>query len=273
MAARRYVRRALRRLSPKCLLRPIGRPHPLRQPSADAQIWNPSSRALVNPYAVLEEPVVAVSAYQRLRQPLVLGASVLVVTSAVYLGFIHGNDRMSARRSRCPARYRRRMSRRWSSFRSAHGRCAGAVRLSRLAETATVVARSLPPSPPRNGPVAAQRPAAGIAQEPLRPCRRNQASGGRRFAARHDRRRHASTPLRSPPIPPRPLLQRSRATSHPGPARSAPVAASQATRPTTAPGYVAASAGRACRSSAEQSVGDRARSPRPSPCSRITATR
>ncbi|MFM0672746.1 hypothetical protein [Paraburkholderia sediminicola] len=67
------------------------------QPLVDSRlptrkIWNPSSRALVNPYEFIEEPVVAVSAYQRLRQPLVLGASVLVVTSAVYLGFIHSND-------------------------------------------------------------------------------------------------------------------------------------------------------------------------------------
>ncbi|MFM0395453.1 hypothetical protein [Paraburkholderia phytofirmans] len=67
------------------------------QPLVDSRlparkIWNPSSRALVNPYEFVEEPEVAVSAYQRLRQPLVLGASVLVVTSAVYLGFIHSND-------------------------------------------------------------------------------------------------------------------------------------------------------------------------------------
>lgn len=67
------------------------------QPLVDSRlparkIWNPSSRALVNPYEFIEKPEVAVSAYQRLRQPLVLGASVLVVTSAVYLGFIHSND-------------------------------------------------------------------------------------------------------------------------------------------------------------------------------------
>ncbi|WP_241974459.1 hypothetical protein [Paraburkholderia sp. BL17N1] len=67
------------------------------QPLVDSRvparkIWNPSSRALVNPYEFVEKPEVAVSAYQRLRQPLVLGASVLVVTSAVYLGFIHSND-------------------------------------------------------------------------------------------------------------------------------------------------------------------------------------
>ncbi|WP_258193561.1 hypothetical protein [Paraburkholderia sp. BL25I1N1] len=67
------------------------------QPLVDSRlparkIWNPSSRALVNPYEFVEKPEVAVSAYQRLRQPLVLGASVLVVTCGVYLGFIHSND-------------------------------------------------------------------------------------------------------------------------------------------------------------------------------------
>jgi hypothetical protein len=68
-------------------------PQPLVDSRLPARkIWNPSSRALVNPYEFVEEPEVAVSAYQRLRQPLVLGASVLVVTSAVYLGFIHSND-------------------------------------------------------------------------------------------------------------------------------------------------------------------------------------
>ncbi len=56
------------------------------------RIWSPSSRALVNPYDVAEEPVVAVSAYQRLRQPIAISASALVVASAVYLGFIHSDD-------------------------------------------------------------------------------------------------------------------------------------------------------------------------------------
>ena len=56
------------------------------------KIWRPSSRALVNRYDVIEEPAVVASVYQRLRQPMLLGASVLIVTSAVYLGFIHSND-------------------------------------------------------------------------------------------------------------------------------------------------------------------------------------
>ena len=55
-------------------------------------IWRPASRALVNPYDIAEEPVVALSAYQRLRQPVAISASALVVASAVYLGFIHGDD-------------------------------------------------------------------------------------------------------------------------------------------------------------------------------------
>ncbi|ASL43378.1 Immunoglobulin A1 protease autotransporter [Burkholderia sp. AD24] len=56
------------------------------------RIWRPSSRALVNPYDVVEEPVVDAPPHQRLRQSLVISGSVLVVASAVYLGFIHSND-------------------------------------------------------------------------------------------------------------------------------------------------------------------------------------
>lgn len=56
------------------------------------RIWSRSSRALVNYYDVVEEPAPAMSRYQRLRQPIALAASVLVATSAVYLGFIHRND-------------------------------------------------------------------------------------------------------------------------------------------------------------------------------------
>ncbi|WP_454813470.1 hypothetical protein [Paraburkholderia fungorum] len=56
------------------------------------KIWRPSSRALVNPYDVAEESQVAVPVAQKLRRPLVMGASLMVVTSAVYLGFIHTND-------------------------------------------------------------------------------------------------------------------------------------------------------------------------------------
>ncbi|WCM20505.1 hypothetical protein NDK50_03240 [Paraburkholderia bryophila] len=56
------------------------------------RIWRPSSRALANPYDVVEEPVVDAPPHQRLRQSLVMSGSVLVVASAVYLGFIHSND-------------------------------------------------------------------------------------------------------------------------------------------------------------------------------------
>ncbi|ASV97062.1 hypothetical protein CJU94_02085 [Paraburkholderia aromaticivorans] len=72
---------------------PLDDPLPLVDSRLPARrIWSPSSRALVNRYEFVEEPVVAVPIYQRLRQPLVLSASALVVTSAVYLGFIHSND-------------------------------------------------------------------------------------------------------------------------------------------------------------------------------------
>ncbi|NPT35407.1 hypothetical protein [Paraburkholderia xenovorans] len=99
---------------PSCHHRPVDAPRahaaprsslkvPLNEPLNDPQslvdsrlparkLWDPSSRALVNSYEFVEEPAVAVSAYQRLRQPLVLAASALTVTSAVYLGFIHSND-------------------------------------------------------------------------------------------------------------------------------------------------------------------------------------
>ncbi|MFM0299653.1 hypothetical protein PQR05_18710 [Paraburkholderia sediminicola] len=56
------------------------------------RIWRPSSRDLTDPYAVILEPQVATPVLQRLRQPIALGVSVLVVASAVYLGFLHSND-------------------------------------------------------------------------------------------------------------------------------------------------------------------------------------
>ncbi|WP_345813049.1 hypothetical protein AAGS40_02835 [Paraburkholderia sp. PREW-6R] len=56
------------------------------------RIWRPSSSARTHPYALLEEPVAAPPVLQRMRQPLVLSASALLVASAVYLGFIHSND-------------------------------------------------------------------------------------------------------------------------------------------------------------------------------------
>ncbi|WP_246288047.1 hypothetical protein [Paraburkholderia sediminicola] len=56
------------------------------------RIWRPSSRALIDPYAVTSETPVAAPAVHRLRQPVVLGVSMLLVASAVYLGFIHTND-------------------------------------------------------------------------------------------------------------------------------------------------------------------------------------
>ncbi|WP_232231973.1 hypothetical protein [Burkholderia sp. WSM2230] len=54
-------------------------------------MWSPS-RELANPYATIEEPLVVQSAHQRLRVPLALAASALVVASTVYMGFIHNGD-------------------------------------------------------------------------------------------------------------------------------------------------------------------------------------
>jgi hypothetical protein len=56
------------------------------------RIWRPSSQDLTDPYAVILESQVAAPVSQRLRQPIAFGVSVLVVASAVYLGFIHSND-------------------------------------------------------------------------------------------------------------------------------------------------------------------------------------
>ncbi|WP_240975762.1 hypothetical protein [Paraburkholderia aromaticivorans] len=127
------------------------------QPLVDSRlparkIWNPSSRALVNPYKFVEEPEVAVSAYQRLRQPLVLGASVLVVTSAVYLGFIHSND----------------------SNVGTPIAVSGKVQTQNVAPlvvipqkpAATVAQRPAPAAPQKPAIVAAQKPAAVAAQKP-----------------------------------------------------------------------------------------------------------
>jgi hypothetical protein len=57
--------------------------------------FKPSSRALLNLYDTVEDVeavVVAPPLRQRLRRPLVVGASILVAASAVYLGFVHGDD-------------------------------------------------------------------------------------------------------------------------------------------------------------------------------------
>ena len=78
-------------------------PPPLKIPLGDSEsmfepqlpvrkIWRPSSRALTDPYDVAEEPQLAAPVTQKLRRPLVLSMSAVVVTSAVYLGFIHTND-------------------------------------------------------------------------------------------------------------------------------------------------------------------------------------
>ncbi|WP_211609318.1 hypothetical protein [Paraburkholderia haematera] len=78
-------------------------PPPLNIPLADSEslfgpqlpvrkVWRPSTRALTNPYDVVDELQLAAPVTQKQRRPLVMGMSLVVVTSAVYLGFIHTND-------------------------------------------------------------------------------------------------------------------------------------------------------------------------------------
>jgi hypothetical protein len=55
------------------------------------RVWDPS-RALANPYAVVEDAAIVQSTYQRMREPLALAASALIVASAVYVGFIQSKD-------------------------------------------------------------------------------------------------------------------------------------------------------------------------------------
>jgi len=55
------------------------------------RVWNPT-RALANPYAAVEDAAIVQSTYQRMREPLALAASALIVASAVYVGFIHNQD-------------------------------------------------------------------------------------------------------------------------------------------------------------------------------------
>ncbi|RKE26228.1 hypothetical protein B0G76_7840 [Paraburkholderia sp. BL23I1N1] len=78
-------------------------PPPLNIPLADSEalfepqlpvrkIWKPFTHPLANPYDVVDEPQLAAPVTQKLRRPLVIGASLVVVTSAVYLGFLHTDD-------------------------------------------------------------------------------------------------------------------------------------------------------------------------------------
>jgi hypothetical protein len=82
-----------RRAAPASLNVPIDDPEPMLPTRLmTPRIWRPSSRDLVDPYAVAEEPRVDASVLQRLRQPVAIGVSVVVVASAVYLGFLNNND-------------------------------------------------------------------------------------------------------------------------------------------------------------------------------------
>ncbi len=129
---------------------------PLHEPLNDSQplvdsrlpirkIWSPSSRALVNPYEFVEKPVVAVPTYQRLRQPLVLAASVLVVTSAVYLGFIRSND---------------------SKVGTPIG-VSGKVQTQSVAPLAVLPQKSAPAGAQRSATAPPQKPATILAQKPV----------------------------------------------------------------------------------------------------------
>ncbi|MFM0296608.1 MULTISPECIES: hypothetical protein [Paraburkholderia] len=109
------------------------------------KIWSPSSRALVNPYEFVEKPVVAVPTYQRLRQPLVLAASVLVVTSAVYLGFIRSND----------------------SKVGTPIAVSGKVQTQRVAPLAVLPQKSAPAGAQRSATATPQKPATILAQKPV----------------------------------------------------------------------------------------------------------
>ncbi|SOE68246.1 hypothetical protein SAMN05446635_3252 [Burkholderia sp. OK233] len=82
-----------RRTPPPPLKMPLGDTEPmLANRLMTPRIWRPSSRALTDPYSVISETPVTTPVLHRLRQPVVLGVSMLVVASAVYLGFIHTND-------------------------------------------------------------------------------------------------------------------------------------------------------------------------------------
>lgn len=63
-----------------------------RAPSHTGRSSSQSLRKFAYPYAVVEESELDRPLRQRLRQPLALAVSVLVATSAVYLGFIHRDD-------------------------------------------------------------------------------------------------------------------------------------------------------------------------------------
>lgn len=78
---------------PSSLNMPLGDAPPMLATRLTTQrIWRPSSRDLTVPYSVILESQAAAPVSQRLRQPIALGVSVLVVASAVYLGFIHSNN-------------------------------------------------------------------------------------------------------------------------------------------------------------------------------------
>ncbi|MGF6769065.1 hypothetical protein P3T18_001535 [Paraburkholderia sp. GAS199] len=66
---------------------------PVVKTQLPAKVWGSSSRALTDPSYLAPEPELeTLPRTQKLRHPVALGASVVVVVSAVYLGFIHSDD-------------------------------------------------------------------------------------------------------------------------------------------------------------------------------------
>ncbi|WNC89186.1 hypothetical protein RI103_16080 [Paraburkholderia sp. FT54] len=162
---------------------PLDDPQPLVDSRLPVRkIWNPSSRALVNPYEFVEEPTVAVPTYQRLRQPLVLGASVLVVTSAVYLGFIHSND----------------------SKVGTPIEVSGKVQTQHVAPLAVIPREPTATVVPRPTAAASQKPAAVVAQKPAAATPAAAPKPAATVAAQRATTVAAlrSAPVRSPQIPP-----------------------------------------------------------------------
>jgi hypothetical protein len=105
------------------------------------RIWRPSSRDLIDPYAVTDEPQPVAPLSQRLRQPVTIGVSVLIVASAVYLGFLHNDDTVD----------------------STPIAVSGKVTTQNLKPSAVLSQRTPPATTPRNAP-------AVVAQTPVRPA-------------------------------------------------------------------------------------------------------
>jgi hypothetical protein len=95
--ARPVAARGVRTVTPPGAGVPLNNSRPMPPPQlpaskTESKSWDSSSRARAKRYDAIEEAALKTSAYRRLRRPIVLGASALAVTSAVYLGFVHSNE-------------------------------------------------------------------------------------------------------------------------------------------------------------------------------------